>query len=279
MEGYRDHIGLPLSPVMRLENEKSQSILQAIDTSESRVRERRSLSPSPTRRGEEDEREERETVLKAKVAEELTEMTRTLKDAIKMHNNFIKSGGAAGTREGERARQANGRKEQRSRPKSAPAGGVQQKRKQEQQRQQRPNRSPSPSSPTSKKERPTKNLELEIEQRMFLESRNIQQRARPKSAMSTMGRGEGEVAPGTGTVSGVTPGRIRPKSAALLERAREKGVSVQEKAMIVMEMLGSKEGNTLAACLMDANVKKEIRNYHREKRELKTRRIQAKKKR
>jgi len=94
-----------------------------------------------------------------------------------------------------------------------------------------------------------------------------------------MGRGEGEVAPGTGTVSGVTPGRIRPKSAALLERAREKGVSVQEKAMIVMEMLGSKEGNTLAACLMDANVKKEIRNYHREKRELKTRRIQAKKKR
>ena len=38
----------------------------------------------------------------------------------------------------------------------------------------------------------------------------------------------------------VTPGRIRPKSAALLERAKSKGISLHEKALIVQEMLGSK---------------------------------------
>lgn len=68
----------------------------------------------------------------------------------------------------------------------------------------------------------------------------------------------------------------RPISAAQLTRARDQNTPITERALLVMTLLGSPAGNTLAATLMTKAVRAEIRRLSKTKREAKQKKFKEK---
>lgn len=75
----------PLSPMMVYENATTRNVLLLLDR-EGSTRQRRSLSPPKA--GERKALDDFDSIIKAQVQENLKDMTRTLKSAVRQHNDF-----------------------------------------------------------------------------------------------------------------------------------------------------------------------------------------------
>ncbi|GMH70384.1 hypothetical protein TrST_g4889 [Triparma strigata] len=270
----------PLSAPTQSENFKVKNTMRVMDDFEKR-RERFDSSQG-------DVLDIQSSTMKAQVEGKLKKLSQTVSNAVKRHNSLQskkQKGKEAEKEEGEMGNQKDHESRPGSPPKTRPKSAAQKLSRGK--TMMRPKSAPlgrdaqqsSLNQPASRVERKIWEVKQERVNQQ-LEKKKAEQKAdwvakankdnnsktkeRPQTANATTR---------TGTSAFEAPEKMkskaRPRSAAMADRARNRKTTKREKATIVMELLGSVAGNTLAATLMSKDMKSEILKMGQEKRNLK----------